>query len=405
MKPLRWTLGLLLILAVGVLTAEEQKDAGFVPLFNGRDLTGWVNVNCAPGTFLVKDGEIITTGKPTGFLRTEKQYENFVLELEWMHVNKKEVGNSGVFLWGDPLPAVGTPFTRGIEVQVLVNLEKPNAYTSHGDVFSIQGATCKPDRPHPMGWARCLPSERRAKGGGEWNHYRIEAKDGAIKLHVNGKEVSGVSECKPRKGYLALESEGAECHFRNIKIKELPTNNPKPDEVADVAKGFTNLFFGDLTGWKADAGVKKHWQAKDWVLLYDGAGQADEKVLRTEKEFGNVVYRVDFRFPAKKAAPCSFAVRDGKDEVIVTLAPSGKFRVTGPGGNVEGEFTGLKPAGQWNRLQLGRGGKYFDATVNDKLLAKTTGGAAGTGTFSLRPEGEMSFANLFVMPLGVYGDD
>ena len=42
-----------------------------------------------------------------------------------MHVNKKEVGNSGLFVWGDPLPAVGTPYTRGIEVQVLVNLRVP----------------------------------------------------------------------------------------------------------------------------------------------------------------------------------------------------------------------------------------------------------------------------------------
>jgi hypothetical protein len=88
---------------------------GFTPMFNGRDLTGWVNVNCHPSTFFVKDGEIVTTGKPTGFLRTEKQYENFELELDWMHVNKKEIANSGLFVWGDPIPAVGTPYTRGID--------------------------------------------------------------------------------------------------------------------------------------------------------------------------------------------------------------------------------------------------------------------------------------------------
>ena len=63
--------------------------------------------------------------------------------------------------------------------------------------------------------------------------------DGAIKLHVNGKEVSGVSACRPRKGYLALESEGAECHFRNLRIKELPSTSPKPEETAEEAKGFS----------------------------------------------------------------------------------------------------------------------------------------------------------------------
>jgi hypothetical protein len=220
--------------------AQEKKaaDDGFKPMFNGKNLDGWVRVNCHPDTFFVKGEEVITTGNPMGFLRTEKQYENFVLEMDWMHVNTKEVGNSGLFVWGDPLPSVGDVYTRGIEVQVLVNLEyrdkKTNAVTatSHGDLFSIKGAKCTPDRPHPLGWDRCLPSENRAKGGGEWNHYKVTANDGIIKLEVNGKEVSGVSKCNPRKGYLALESEGAECHFKNLKIKELPSTNPKPEEIA-----------------------------------------------------------------------------------------------------------------------------------------------------------------------------
>ena len=88
MNPLRWLPGLLLpLLVVGFASADDKADEeGFVPMFNGRDLSGWVNVNGAPSTFAVKDGEIITTGKPTGYLRTERQYENFVAEFDWMHV-------------------------------------------------------------------------------------------------------------------------------------------------------------------------------------------------------------------------------------------------------------------------------------------------------------------------------
>src|SRR5438874_2206006 len=163
-------LSLAFAVAVAVALAPAADD-GYKPMFNGQDLAGWVNVNCHPSTFVVRDGEVVTTGKPMGFLRTERQYENFELEMDWMHVNTKEVGNSGLFVWGDPLPAVGSVYTRGIEVQVLVNLEfkdkKTGAVTatSHGDLFSIQGATCKPDRPHPLGWERCLPNENRAKGG------------------------------------------------------------------------------------------------------------------------------------------------------------------------------------------------------------------------------------------------
>jgi hypothetical protein len=224
-----------------------------------------------------------------------------------MHVNKKEVGNSGLFVWGDPIPAVGTPYTRGIEVQVLVNLEyrdkKTNAITatSHGDLFSIWGAKCTPDRPHPLGWERCLPNENRAKGGGEWNHYRVTANDGVIKLEVNGKEVSGVSKCSPRKGYLALESEGAECHFKNVKIKELPSTNPKPEEIAKVDVGFKSLFNGiDLTGWKTE---KDSWKVSGGRLIC--TGKAD---LTTEKPYGKVELTFDWKMPAKSSGSYKFTV-------------------------------------------------------------------------------------------------
>src|SRR5260221_7350083 len=194
-----------LLVPISLADESTAKDAEkFVPLFNGKDLTGWVPVNVAPGTFTVKDGMIVSTGKPTGTMRTEKMYENFVLELEWRHMVPG--GNAGVFIWGDPLTAVGTPFSRGIEVQVLDG-RNSDTYTSHGDVFSIWGAHMKPDRPHPKGAERCLPSEWRCKPSPEWNHYRITCNDGVLKLAVNGKEVSGGSSCRPRKGYICLESE------------------------------------------------------------------------------------------------------------------------------------------------------------------------------------------------------
>ena len=77
-----------------------------------------------------------------------------------------------------------------------------------------------------------------------------------LKLAVNGKFVSGVTQCNPRKGYLALESEGSECHFKNIKIKELPSTNPKPEEVAKADEGFKSIYTGvDLAGWKGKGAV------------------------------------------------------------------------------------------------------------------------------------------------------
>jgi hypothetical protein len=415
MRPVRWTAALLLSLAFALpaLTDDKTKDDGFVPMFDGQTLKGWVNVNCAPGTFYAKDNEIITTGKPTGYLRTEKQYENFIAEFDWMHVPPRPgaVGNSGFFVWADPVPAVGTGYTRGIEVQVLVNLEKKDCYTSQGDIFSIWGAHCKPDRPHPRGWERCLPSENHTKGEREWNHYRVVANDGRITLAVNGHEVSGVSKCTPRKGYLALESEGSECHFKNLKIKELPSTNPKKDEVADGDKGFKNLYTGlDLSGWKADDEAKKHWQPKDWKLTYDGRGDAKDNALRTAGTYGGVEIIVDFRFPTMDSKPCAFLVHDGREgHARVTVSPDGKvvltfkdlIRTQGPQVRAEESSTGasaaLKPAGEWNRLQVTDAGGTFRVTINGTERKElTTAVSPRKGAFVLQPGSEMDFANLFV---------
>lgn len=313
----RSSVSIVLILASSAIVRADD----YTSLFNGKDLTGWVNVNCAPGTFYVKNNEIITTGSPTGYLRTEKQYENFVMEFEWMHVREKGMANSGLFVWGDPLPAVGTGYTRGIEVQVLINYETDWA-TSHGDLFSIWGAKCKPDRPHPKGYERCLPNERRVKGAAQWNHYKVTGNNGALKLEVNGKEVSGVSECSPRKGYLALESEGAECHFRNLKIKELPTTNPKPEEIAKVWEGHVSLFDGlTLKGFETKEGT---WTVNDGVLRLKKNVPIGFSLPLPP---GELIF--DWKMPGKGEVGCSFDPGIGK-----------------LGASVSGK------AGQWNRAVI-----------------------------------------------------
>src|SRR5215216_85492 len=76
-----------------------QEEEGFVPMFNGKDLSGWRPVNVAADTFRWENGMVITTGVPTGFMGTEKMYENFIVELDWQHM--KEGGNSGIFIWGE----------------------------------------------------------------------------------------------------------------------------------------------------------------------------------------------------------------------------------------------------------------------------------------------------------------
>lgn len=283
------SLFLVLAAAVSLGAAED----GFVPMFNGRDLSGWVNANCAPETWSITDGVVHCTGKPTGAMRTEKQYENFILEAEWRHLSSG--GNSGIFLWGTAIAAPGVPFLRGIEVQVLdhgYNVDGKNKwYTTHGDVFPIHGARMKPFGRH--NGERSFPSEERSKPSPEWNHYRIVCTNGVIRLSVNGKEVSGGEECNYRKGYLALESEGAPVEFRNVRIKELPSGGASADLTAPVDVGFRAIFSGlDLRGWKGD----ERWKVEG-ERLHLKNGDASENSLRTEKEYGDAEFILDVRPP------------------------------------------------------------------------------------------------------------
>src|SRR5262249_22928297 len=115
--------------------------------------------------------------------------------------------------------------------------------------------------------------------------------------------------------------------------------------------------------------------------------------------FTDAEYLVDFRFSTKKNENTGFyfRVREGKGEVTMLLTQSG-FLVLGPGLERKGDLKALKPVGQWNRLHVKLADGKFQARINEKhvFVDTTIGGTPGKGAFSLLPEGEMDFGNLFV---------
>ena len=242
----------------------------------------------------MRDGMIVSMGKPTGVMRTDRQFENFVMELEWRHLQPG--GNAGLFVWSDALPAVGVPFTRSFEVQILDGQNEPN-FTSHGDVFGIWGAKMTPDRPHPAGWMGCLPSEKRARPSPEWNHYRVSCQDGVLKLAVNGKEVSGASGCVPRWVHLPR------VRRLGMPFPEPPHQGAAFDRAGSRGEGGARprldlaLLGVDLRGWRSEPGHAGHWRASDSVLEYDGHSTARDKDLWTEKASAT---RADCRLAAAR---------------------------------------------------------------------------------------------------------
>jgi hypothetical protein len=284
-----------LITLLTFISPSHAAD-GFRDLFNGKNLDGWVNVNCAPETWQATNGLIYCTGLPTGALRTTRKYENFVLELEWRHL--KSGGNAGVFVWSGPIGAQGVPFLRAVEVQVLdhgyVRASLNKSYTTHGDVFPIHGSTMEPFGPH--NGQRSFPSARHSKGAPEWNSYRIECNDGTLWLSVNGHKVSGGENCNWRNGYIALESEGSPVEFRNILLKELPSTGATAEESATTAQGHRSLYNGvDLRGWRS--GGVHGWQASDWRLVNEGDPQ---QILWSDSKLKNFELILDCRIDARK---------------------------------------------------------------------------------------------------------
>jgi hypothetical protein len=225
---------LLVFLISGKINAQQPlfqfgKEMRYPQIIPEKKVKGdrvqWFQVNTEKDTWEVNGDELICSGLPVGVVRSEKKYENFILHIEWKHMEAG--GNSGTFVWSDAEPG-DNRLPNGVEVQMLEldwvnqnmrNGEKPPIAYVHGELFGVGGVEVVPDNPRGR---RSKSVENRCKGKGEWNTYDVVCVDGTIKLSVNGKFVNGISKSSKKEGYICLEAEGAEIHFRNIRITKLP---------------------------------------------------------------------------------------------------------------------------------------------------------------------------------------
>ncbi|GMW02118.1 MAG: hypothetical protein AMXMBFR84_32540 [Candidatus Hydrogenedentota bacterium] len=228
--------------------AIAQEEAQWQSLFDGSTLNGWKQLN-GTATYTVEDGAIVGTtspGSPNSFLCTEKDYGDFVLELEFL---VDEALNSGVQIRSQSLPDYKEGRVHGYQVEIDPNQTKPHEKEpanerANGEKIPLgteprcwTGGIYDESR---RGWLNDLTKNepaRKAFKPGEWNHFRIEAKGDSIKTFLNSVPAADLKDDMTLKGFIGLQvhssSSETPLHVRwkNIRIQVLDTpegDAPKP---------------------------------------------------------------------------------------------------------------------------------------------------------------------------------
>lgn len=221
----------LTILALTLLAAPIQAGEP-ISLFNGSDLKGWhadvpaadKDENIKP-SFGVRDGKLVSFGKPLGHLISDDSFSDYRLEVEYRFSDKP--GNCGVLVHASTPRFLYNMFPQSIEVQMM--------HKNAGDFWCIGENIEVPDmenrRPRKEGQAfGGGPKDARhiknltddsEKPVGEWNTMIIECKGDEVKVWVNGEMVNHGMKATATKGKIALQAEGSEVEFRKVELTPL----------------------------------------------------------------------------------------------------------------------------------------------------------------------------------------
>lgn len=236
---------LLAAAAVAVVGAAlgraDQPAAGYTPLFNGKDLTGWTTFldprakDADPKkVWTIENGEIHCLGKPNGYLLTDKEYGDYELRVQWRFPGAP--GNSGVFVHVSGPDKI---WPKGVECQ-LMSGRAGDFWLVDGFKMTVPHSEGRQDPNQARHYVRIGESWKKLDGKdgrgrdkyeivnkpvekpiGEWNQYEITCQGDTIKVVVNGQHVNAGAKAEASKGKILLQSEGAPIVFRNIEIKSL----------------------------------------------------------------------------------------------------------------------------------------------------------------------------------------
>ncbi len=303
---------LVMTLLVGC-SGGASKD-GWTMLFNGKDLTGWVQRN-GEAEYKVENQEIVGISKPNtpnSFLCTEKNYGDFILELEF---KVDTAVNSGIQIRSHSIPEFKDGRVYGYQVEI-----DPSKRGWNGGIYDeARTGWLYPVSPYNTTAVTALKNN-------EWNHYRVEAIGNSIKTWVNGIPAADLLADLDSSGFIALQVhafdmekkpwvDGTTVRFRDIRImtKNLEANrktdtppiyqvNTIPNTISEQEKneGWTLLFDGKTTnGWRGamkEAFPDHGWVVNNGVLEVlprsEGGGGGD---IVTLEQFDNFELVFDFK--------------------------------------------------------------------------------------------------------------
>lgn len=403
---------LVLTVCLGMAHAAEKLD--FVPLFNGKDLTGWKGQGYA-----VEDGAIVCTPKGKN-LMTEAIYANYVLDFEF----KLDPGaNNGL---GIHYPGHGDPAYTGMEIQVLDNTAKKyqgklKDYQWHGSIYTM------------------VPAKKgHLKPVGEWNIQRVTVNGDEVSVELNGTVITkgNLAELREKfpahqgvqrkSGHITFCGHGDRVAYRAIRICEL---SPHANVKSTLEAGFRPLFDGrTLKGWKGAPGFEKHWTPINGILKYDGK----QKDLWTEKNYKDFTLAFDWRWtmpgPMMKRPVLGADGNPTGEQVEVQELDSGIYLRGSTKSQVNlwnwpcgsGEVYGYRtdgkqspevragvtplvaadnPVGDWNRMLIQVKGDTLNVSLNGKEVLKDAKlpGMNAEGPIGLQNHGAaLDFANLYI---------
>ncbi len=197
-----------LLLSVTFLQAAEPQA-----LFNGKDFSGWTFDGIDPKTppesvWSVRDGVIVCKGRPPGVMRTEKEFSNYELIVEWRWAPDTKPGNSGILVHSST-PREMFVWPKSIEVQLAA--DHAGDFWMIGESLTVEGSKAEGRR-----WLKKAASAEQAVG--EWNTAKVRCEGDKVTVWINGTLMNEGTGLSVTRGAICLQCEGGEVHFRKVEL-------------------------------------------------------------------------------------------------------------------------------------------------------------------------------------------